>query len=158
MFVVPLMALMATIAPGAMQAQEVLTAAPAAETIGENWNVVSRSSSTVYMVNVGAIQQSNGITTAYVARVPAQGEAGDLTHSRTEVQFRCNARQSRSGTEIYYAADGSEEERIPNEYEFEAIAANSLDAYVQALVCEGERSNKSFESISAFVAAGRPGS
>lgn len=151
------LSLMAVLATASLPAQEEqLSAAPVAQTVGQNWNVLSRSSATVYMVDVNAIKQQDGITTVYVARVPAQGDASDKTYSLTEVNLRCNANQSKTGTEIYYGADGSEEERIPNEYEFERIAANSLDSYVKSIVCDNERSAATFESIEAFINAGRP--
>ncbi len=153
------LSLMAVLATASLPAQEEqISATPAPQAVGQNWNVISRSNSTVYMIDVNAIKQQDGITTTYVARVPAQGDAGDKTHSLTEVNLRCNANQSKTGTEIYYGADGSEEERIPNEYEFERIAANSLDSYVKAIVCDNERTSSTFASIDAFIAAGRPDS
>ncbi|MEG1451622.1 hypothetical protein [Brevundimonas sp.] len=156
MLALSVMALL-TIAPVPSQAQEELqAAAPAPQAVGQSWNVMSRSSTTVYMVDVNAIKQQDGITTIFVARVPAQGEASDKTHSLTEVNLRCNANQSKTGTEIYYGADGSEEERIPNDYPFEAIAANSLDSYVKSIVCDNDRTTATFDSIEAFIAAGRP--
>ena len=155
MLTLSVMALL-TVAPVPVQAQETLQATPVAQALGQNWNVVSRSNSTVYMVDVNAIKQQDGITTIYVARVPSQGDASDKTHSLTEVNLRCSANQSKTGTEIYYGADGSEEERIPNDYPFERIAANSLDSYVKTIVCDNERTDATFESIEAFINAGRP--
>lgn len=129
-------------------------AAPA--TSGADWNIVSRSNNTVYMTNVNAIRQQDGVTFAQLARVPSSGEAGNLSHSITEVSFRCSANQSKTGEEVYYAADGSVEERIPNDFDFEPIPANSLDAYTKSVVCGGDRASRSFPSIEAFIAAGRP--
>lgn len=156
MLALSVMALLMT-APVPMLAQEELqTVAPETQALGQNWNVLSRSNTTVYMVDVNAIKQQDGITTVYVARVPAQGETGDKTHSLTEVSLRCNANQSKTGVEIYYGADGSEEERIPNDYPFEAIAANSLDSFVKSIACDNNRTTATFESIEAFITAGRP--
>lgn len=161
MFVVSLMTLAALTATTAIEAQQEVLSAPAPAAVEQsasnNWNVVSRSSSTVFMVNVGDIKQFDGVTTVQVARVPARGDASDKSYSLTETLFRCNARQSKTGTEVYYGADGSEEERIENSYEFEPIPNNSLDSYVKTIVCDGERSTTTFESIEAFITAGRPG-
>ena len=160
MFVVSLMTLAALAATTTIEAQQEVLSAPApatAEPTANTWNVVSRSSSTVFMVNVGDIKQFDGVTTVQVARVPASGDATDKSYSLTETAFRCNARQSKTGTEVYYGADGSEEERIENSYEFEPIPNNSLDAYVKTIVCDNERSTTTYASIEAFIAAGRPG-
>lgn len=140
-----------------VQAQEeVLAPAAAPATTGSDWNIISRSSTTVYMTDVNAIRQQDGVTTGTVARVPASGEASDQTHSVTVISFRCGASQAKSGEEIYYGADGSIEERIPNDYDFEPIATNSLDDYVKGVVCGGERATRSYPSVAAFIAAGRP--
>ncbi|WP_242912792.1 MULTISPECIES: hypothetical protein [Brevundimonas] len=143
---------------GSVQAQEEFAAPAQAQAApsGADWNIVSRSSHTVFMTDVNGVKQTNGVTIAQVARVPASGDTGNLSHSVTELSFRCSANQSKAGEEVYYAADGSVEERIPNDLDFEPIPANSLDAYVKAVVCGGDRSPKSFPSVAAFIAAGRP--
>lgn len=135
-------------------AQDVVT--PPVPVATAQWNLISHSTTTAYLTDVSAIRQENGLTTAVIARVPTSGEAGDRTHSTSELTFRCSANQSRPGEEVYYGADGSVEERIPNDYDFEAVPPNSLDAYAKAIVCDGERSRRSFESVEAFIAAGRP--
>ena len=137
------------------EATETLTpAAPAAG--ASEWHVVSRSATTAYMIDVNGIRQQGGVTTALLARVPATGSASDRAHSVTHMSFQCAANQSKSGEEIYYAPDGSEEERIPNDYDFEAIPANSLDDHAKAFVCNGDRSSRSYQTIADFIAAGRP--
>lgn len=156
MLALSIIALLTTASVPAQAQEELQAVAPVSQTLGQSWNVLSRSSSTVYMVDVNAIKQQDGITTVYVARVPAQGDASDKTHSLTEVNLRCGANQSKTGTEIYFGANGSEEERIPNEYDFEAITANSLDSYVKSIVCDNERTTSTFDSIEAFINAGRP--
>ena len=158
MLALSLMALsLATGALGSVQTQEeALTPAAAPTSSGPSWNLVSRSSSTAFMTDVNGIRQQDGITTAQLARVPTSGDAADQTHSVSEVSFRCSANQAKTGEEVYYAADGSVEERITNDFDFEPIPANSLDAYTKAIVCGGERTARSFPSIAAFIAAGRP--
>lgn len=157
MLVMSVLALsLATANFGGFQAQEEAAAPATPATTGPDWNIVSRSSNTVFMTDVNGIRQQDGITTVQLARVPASGETSDLSHSVTEVSFRCSANQSKVGEEVYYAADGSVEERIPNDFDFESIPANSLDAYTKSIVCNGDRSAKSFPSVAAFIAAGRP--
>ena len=130
-----------------------LAASPA---LAENWNVISRSAATAFMVDVDSIAQADGVTSARLARVPATGAPGDLSHSVGVVSFRCSANQSKSGEEVYYGPDGAEQERIDDGYDFEPIARNSLDSYVQEIVCESKRGAASFPTIRAFVEAGRP--
>lgn len=148
---------LATSGFGSVHAQEeVLNPAAVPATSGPSWNLISRSSSTAYLTDVNGIRQQDGITTAQLARVPTSGDASDQTHSVSEVSFRCSSNQSKTGEEVYYAADGSVEERIPNDFDYEPIPANSLDAYAKAVVCGGERTARAFPSIAAFIAAGRP--
>lgn len=130
-----------------------LSATPA---LAENWNVVSRSSATVFMVDVDAITQAGDAMTTVLARVPASGPADDLSYSAGEITIRCAANQSKPGVEIIYGPDGAEEERIDDGYDFDAIARNSLDAYVKDMVCGNQRSVASYPSIRAFIEAGRP--
>lgn len=120
------------------------------------WNVVSRSSATVYMVDINSVKTVDGVTSANMARVPASGENNDLTHSVNKIDFRCSANQVRPGEEVLYAADGSIEDRINDGYDFDTIPANSLDSYTKDVVCGNERSTQSYPSIQAFIAAGRP--
>ncbi|MEN5147462.1 hypothetical protein [Brevundimonas diminuta] len=130
-----------------------LIAAPA---MAESWHIVSRSSATAFMVDVDSITEAGDVRTVILARVPATGPADDLSYSAGEVSIRCSAKQSKPGVEILYGADGAEQERIDDGYDFEPIARNSLDSYVKDMVCDNQRSAAVFPSIRAFIEAGRP--
>lgn len=130
-----------------------LAAAPAA---AENWHVISRSSATVFMLDVDSITESSNVRTGTLARVPASGPADDLSYSAGEVSIRCSANQSKPGVEIIYGPDGAEQERIDDGYDFDTIARNSLDSYVKEMICDGQQSDQTFPSIRAFIEAGRP--
>lgn len=149
-------AVFVTVANANAQEATVETLDTQAATSVEEWNVVSRSSATVYMINVNDIRKADGITSVKLARVPATGDASDLSHSVGQLDFRCSANQSRPGEEVIYGADGSVEDRINDGYDFDRIPPNSLDAYAKALACDGERSSQKFPSIRAFIDAGRP--
>lgn len=125
--------------------------APAAE-----WHVISRSSATAFMVDVASIKTDAGVTSVMVARVPASGSAADMTHSVNQVDIKCRANQSRPGEDILYGADGSIEDRINDGYDFDTIQANSLDAYIKSVVCDGDRATAIFPTVQAFITAGRP--
>ena len=137
-------------------AQEAVVELLAAPAGAEEWNVVSRSSATVYMVDVKSITSADGITSIKLARVPATGDVTDLSHSVGQVDFRCSSNQSRPGEDIIYAADGSIEERINDGYDFDRIENNSLDSFVKNLACGEDRSTQIYPSITAFIQAGRP--
>ena len=139
----------------AIAAVAALAASPA---LAESWHVVSRSSATVFMLDVDSITEGDGARTALLARVPASGATADLSYSAGQISIRCSAGQSKPGVEILYGPDGAEQERIDDGYEFEPIARNSLDSYVQEIVCESKRGAASFPTIRAFVEAGRPDS
>lgn len=130
-----------------------LCASPA---LAENWNIVSRSSATVFMLDVDSITEADGAKTALLARVPAAGPAEDLSYSAGAITIRCGANQSKPGVEVIYGPDGAEQERIDDGYDFDAIAKNSLDSYVKSVLCDGDRSAATYPSIRAFIEAGRP--
>lgn len=130
-----------------------LGASPA---LAENWNIVSRSSATVFMLDVDSITEADDAKTALLARVPASGPAEDLSYSAGEITIRCGANQSKPGVEILYGPDGAEQERIDDGYDFDAIAKNSLDSYVKDMLCGDMRSAAAYPSLRAFIEAGRP--
>ncbi|AYG94493.1 hypothetical protein D8I30_04325 [Brevundimonas naejangsanensis] len=128
----------------------------ASPVLAENWHVVSRSSATVFMLDVDSITEAGDARTAVLARVPSAGPSADLSYSAGEITIRCAANQSKPGVEILYGPDGAEQERIDDGYDFDAIAKNSLDAYVKSMLCDGDRGTTTHPSIRAFIEAGRP--
>lgn len=137
----------------AIAAVATLAASPA---LAESWHVVSRSSATVFMLDVDSITEGDGARTALLARVPASGATADLSYSAGQISIRCSAGQSKPGVEILYGPDGAEQERIDDGYDFDAIAKNSLDSYIKDMLCDGQRSTSIYPSIRAFIEAGRP--
>ncbi|WP_313576762.1 hypothetical protein [Brevundimonas sp.] len=137
----------------AIAAVAALAASPA---LAESWHVVSRSSATVFMLDVDSITEADGARTALLARVPASGATADLSYSAGQISIRCSAGQSKPGVEILYGPDGAEQERIDDGYDFDAIAKNSLDSYIKDMLCDGQRSTSIYPSIRAFIEAGRP--
>lgn len=130
-----------------------LAATPA---LAENWHVVSRSSATVFMLDMESVTEAGGARTGVLARVPATGPADDLSYSAGEITIRCSANQSKPGVEVIYGPDGAEQERIDDGYDFDTIARNSLDSYIKDMMCGGQESAQTFPSIRAFIEAGRP--
>ena len=93
----------------AIAAVAALAASPA---LAESWHVVSRSSATVFMLDVDSITEGDGARTALLARVPASGATDDLSYSAGQISIRCSANQSKPGVEVLYGPDGAEQERV----------------------------------------------
>jgi hypothetical protein len=131
-----------------------LMAGPAA---AENWNSVTRTTNNAFMVDVDAIAAVDGITSAPVATVPRNGDAGDYSHSVETYQFRCAARQWRTAGLVDYASDGTEADRVPEDgASWEPVRANTLPDFLKQIVCDGSRSQAgAWPTLKAFVDGGR---
>lgn len=125
----------------------------------EEWNAFSRNARLVYLADVSAIATAGDITSVRVARVAVQSPAGDYSHKIDEYEFRCRARQARITVEIEYGPDGAELERYPEaDAAWDDIRPNSLSAFIQPLVCNGDRADgPNAASIKAFIDGGRGG-
>lgn len=131
-----------------------LMAGPAA---AQNWNTVSRTPSTVFMVDVDAAIALDDVTSAPLATVPRDGDAGDYSHSVETYQFRCAARQWRTAGLVDYNPDGTEADSIPEEgASWEAIRPNTLPDFLKQIVCDGARGEPpTWPSVKVFVDGGR---
>ena len=137
----------------------ILTAATATAGVAsaEEWNAFSRNARLVYLADVSAITTVGDTTSVRVARVPVQSPQGDYSHKIDEYEFRCRAKQARITVEIEYGPDGVEVERYPEaDAAWDAIRANSLSAFIQPLVCDGDRADgPNASSIKALIDGGR---
>lgn len=141
-------------APAAEPPQTPTTAAPASE----DWNAVSRSATRVYMVDVNSIKTSGDAATINLARIPLNApNAADRSYTIVEMEFRCSAKQSRALAEIDHDETGKALDRFEMGEEFGPYAADTLDGFVAAVVCESARAEPpTFASVAAFIDAGRP--
>ena len=139
----------------------ILTAALAVASAGaasaEEWNAFSRNARLVYLVDVGGIATVGDTTSARVARVPLQTPVGDYSHKIDEYEIRCAAKQARVLAEIEFGPDGAEVERYPEaDAAWDDIRPTSLSAYIQPIVCNGDRAEgANAASIKAYIDAGR---
>lgn len=131
-----------------------LMAGPAA---AQNWNTVSRTPNTAFMVDVEAVTADGDVTSAPLATVPRHGDAGDYSHSVETYQFRCAARQWRTAGVVDLNPDGTEADRIPEEgASWESIRPNTLPDFLKQVVCDGARGEPpTWISIKAFIDGGR---
>lgn len=132
------------------------TAAIASPSAAESWAVFSRSDATVYLVDVDALAPVDGVATTRMARVPARGEATNLSHETEEVMVRCSDGQSRSGATVTYGADGAETDRYSEDSPWEATPSGGIYGAIKSFACEDMRpQTAAFPTIQAFIAGGR---
>ena len=132
------------------------TAAIASPSAAESWAAFSRSDATVYLVDVDALTPVDGVATTRMARVPARGEATNLSHETEEVIVRCSDGQSRSGATVTYGADGAETDRYSEDTPWEATPAGGIYGAIKSFACEDMRpQTAAFPTIQAFIAGGR---
>ncbi|WP_295166834.1 hypothetical protein [uncultured Brevundimonas sp.] len=132
------------------------TAAIASPSAAESWAAFSRSDATIYLVDVDALTPVDGVATTRMARVPARGEATNLSHETEEVMVRCSDGQSRSGATVTYGADGAETDRYSEDTPWEATPAGGIYGAIKSFACEDMRpQTAAFPTIQAFIAGGR---
>ncbi len=132
------------------------TAAIASPSAAESWAAFSRSDATVYLVDIDALTPVDGVATTRMARVPARGEATNLSHETEEVMVRCSDGQSRSGATVTYGADGAESDRYSEDTPWEATPAGGIYGAIKSFACEDMRpQTAAFPTIQAFIAGGR---
>ena len=132
------------------------TAALASPVAAESWAAFSRSDATVYLVDLYGLTPVDGVATTRMARVPARGEATNLSHETEEVMVRCSDGQSRSGATVTYGADGGETDRYSEDTPWEATPAGGIYGAIKSFACEDMRpQTAAFPTIQAFIAGGR---
>ena len=87
----------------------------------------------------------------------AAGNWGYYSHKIDEYEIRCAAKQARVLAEIEFGPDGAEVERYPEaDAAWDDIRPTSLSAYIQPIVCNGDRAEgANAASIKAYIDAGR---
>ncbi len=107
-------------------------------------------------MDIGALTPVDGVATTRMARVPARGEATNLSHETEEVIVRCSDGQSRSGATVTYGADGAETDRYSEDTPWEATPAGGIYGAIKSFACEDMRpQTAAFPTIQAFIAGGR---
>ena len=159
------MTILATLTASAASAQSSETvqtpeaAAPApAASARQDWNAVSRSATRVYMGDVSSIKANGDVTAVDLARVPLNSASPTArNYTQVAMEFRCGDKQSRAFSETDHDEAGAALDPVETGETFSPYEANTLDAYVAAVVCEGARAEPpTYPSISAFIDAGRP--
>lgn len=130
-------------------------ATPAA---AETWTQFSASDRIIYLVDQDTLTPVDGIAATRFARVPAQGDASDLSHEVEELSVRCSDGYSRTTATIVYGPDGATGERMAEDAEWDSTPSGGIYGGIKSYVCDNMRPRaESFPTISAFIAAGRGG-
>jgi len=132
--------------------------AAASPVAAETWTRFSASDSIIYIVDQDTLTATDGVTTVRFARVPARGEAADLSHEVEDVAIRCSDGQSRTVATITHGPDGAETDRYADESPWDATPSGGVYGGLKSFACEDMRpQGKSFPTVSAFIAGGRGG-
>jgi hypothetical protein len=132
--------------------------AAASPVAAETWTRFSATDKTVYIVDLDTLAATDGVATVRFARVPAQGDATDLSHEVEEVAIRCSDGQSRTVATISHGPDGAETDRYAEESAWDATPSGGVYGGLKSFACEDMRpQGRSFPTIAAFVADGRGG-
>lgn len=124
--------------------------------VAETWTRFSASDRTVYLIDLDTLSPVDGVATVRFARVPAKGDASDMSHEIEEVAMRCADGQSRTTATLIHGPDGAESERIPEDAPWEATPAGGIYGGVKSFTCEDMRpQGKPWPTIAAFIAGGR---
>ena len=122
----------------------------------ESWATFSRSDAIVYLVDLDGLTPVDGVATTRMARVPARGDAANLSHETEEVMVRCSDGQSRSGATVTYGPDGAETDRYSEDTPWEATPSGGVYGGIKSFACEDMRpQTTAFPTIAAFIAGGR---
>lgn len=131
----------------------------AAPATAETWARFSSTDRTAYLVDLDTLTPTEGAATIRLARVPAGGDIGDLSHETETVMVRCADRQVQSGATVSYGPTGEEADRYTEETPWETPSANSLYGLLLGFSCDDTRPAQvtPYPTIQAFIAGGRKG-
>ena len=145
--------------PGiALAQQETLTSEPAPAAGTPAWRTLSRTSSTIYLVDSGSVRDADGAKSVLMARtLRSPSAAGEREHAVETYQIRCDAGQWRVVRTEEYGPDGAEVDAWDEaDSAWLDVPANSNMAYLKAVACDGELPNgRAWPSLDAFMASPR---
>ena len=135
---------------------EVLTPGPAAEPAAavENWQRISASATRAYLVNIGSIRTSGGVTHITSASAPlTPPEAGDRRHLIDEYEIRCRSGEYRAVNSIDVPPEGGDGDAFPDpEAAWEPIPRGGLGPMLKQVACDGARApDASYPTLAAYL-------
>lgn len=121
------------------------------------WRMFSESDSSTYLVDMASILRNGDDASVRIARVSKRLGAGEYRHTVDQFGVRCRAGQTRVESSSDIADDGVTADTFAADEPWTSAPANSFDGSVREMACgEKEPSRAPFESIRAWIDAGRP--
>ena len=121
------------------------------------WRRFSESDSSTYLVDMASIVRNGDDASIRIARVSKRLAPGEYRHTVDQFGARCRARETRVETSSDVADDGVTADTFAADEPWTPAPVNSLDDAVREMACgETEPSRQSFDSIRAWIDAGRP--
>jgi hypothetical protein len=121
------------------------------------WRMFSESDATTYLVDMASILRNGDEASVRIARVSKRLEAGDYHHVVDQFGVRCGAGETRVETSSDIAEDGVTADTYAADEPWTPAPRNSFDEAVKEMACgEKEPSRAPFETIRAWIDAGRP--
>lgn len=145
--------------PGVAWAQQQDVPPPqAAAASSSSWRSVSRTSSWIYLADVGGITEADGAKVVRMARAPRAPESrSDREHAIETYQYRCDANQWRVVRTEEYASDGSVADAW-NETDavWLDVPPDTNMAFLKGVACDGELpTSRPWPSLEDFLASDR---
>lgn len=147
-------------APGMAMAQqqETLTTEAPPPAGAPSWHTLSRTSGSIYLVDVGGMAEADGAKVVRMARAPrAARSAGDREHAVETYQFRCEQNLWRVVRTEEYDADGSEFDAWDEtDAAWLAVPPETNMAFLKVVVCDGEiPAGRAWPRLEDFLASSR---
>jgi hypothetical protein len=137
---------------GPVQDVEMLSSGATAQ-----WRMFSESDSSTYLVDMASILRNGDDASIRIARVSKRLGPGEYRHTVDQFGVRCGAGQTRVETSSDIADDGVTADTFAADEPWTDAPANSFDGSVKEMACgEKEPSRAPFDSIRAWIDAGRP--
>lgn len=122
--------------------------------VAENWAQFSSNDQTIYLVDLDTLTPVDGIVSAHMGRVPAKGDATDLSYDTEVVLMRCSDGQSKSGENVSYGPDGAETDRYTDEGPWSP--SGGVYESIKRIACDNALpASTPYPTPSDFIKAGR---
>lgn len=120
----------------------------------ESWAQFSSNDQTLYVIDLDTLTPVDGIVSAHMGRVPAKGDASDLSYDTEVVLMRCADGQSKAGEIVIYGPTGAETDRYTDEGPWGP--SGGVYESIKRIACENALpASTPFPTIAALIAEKR---
>ena len=137
--------------------EEILTDGSAPAPTGPQWRAFSRSSNSVFLVDIGSLTENGDEAGIKIARVPLTAPAGDYSHVVDDFAARCGSGQTHLTASTDALEDGELTDAFPVDEPWSPAQPGSFDDAIKQFACDDmQPAGDPFPSIRAYIDAGRP--